>query len=217
MQPATDFGLAFSIAGLICTVLLGVLAIWLSLYLYTRAKETEKAVDSSLAAIKQQTDSLQKLTAKQMDRLIGVVAEKPELEEQRTLIIELFKVIQKPAFAETAPKQGELTPEMNEWLFRLTIVAYFYSGLSNILAQPLLPVSIADANEWLIRKVDSSCADFLALDSFLAGANQDYLKSHPIFSWYQEAFSFAKPLVRNATGVYQTREREARGEGATTE
>jgi hypothetical protein len=216
MSP-DSWGMIVGLTSLISTLALGSLAIALSVYFFVKTKQTEGIVGSALAAVKQQTDSLQKLAAKQMDRLIGVVAEKPELEEQRTMIIELFKVIQRPAFTDPVPKQGELTPEMNEWLFRITIVAYFYAGMSNILAHSLLPARIADANEWVIRKVDNSYADFITLDAFLAGTNQAYLKNHPIYSWYDEALNLCKPLVRNTTGVYQAREQESRSTSATTE
>jgi hypothetical protein len=47
---------------------LGVLAIWLSLYLYSKAKDSEKETVKALEAIRTQSDALQKLTSRWMDR-----------------------------------------------------------------------------------------------------------------------------------------------------
>jgi hypothetical protein len=203
------WNMAMGLSSLISTVILGTLAIALSVYFFVKTKQTEGLVTSALSAIKQQTDSLQKLAAKQMDRLIGVVAEKPEFEQQRAFMVELVKIIQRPAFTESSPKQNEISPEMRSWFLRLNIVAHFYAGLSNVLLGFNLPAKIAEANEWMTKKVDISYSDFFTLDEILQKTDQDFLRNHEIYSWYQECNNVIKPFVRDTISVYKKREQEA--------
>jgi hypothetical protein len=62
------------VAGIV-SVLLGLLAIGISLYFYTQTKNTEKDVSGLLEGIRAQTETLQKIVGRQMDRLIRGVTE----------------------------------------------------------------------------------------------------------------------------------------------
>jgi hypothetical protein len=59
---------AVGITSLVVSFFFGGFAIWLSMHFYTKAKDTEREVSNSLESIKAQTDTLQKLTARWMDR-----------------------------------------------------------------------------------------------------------------------------------------------------
>jgi hypothetical protein len=71
MNAIALIGLLASVASLI----LAVIAIWLSLYFYSKSKDTETEVRVVLGQIKQQTESLERLSARQLMRLTRAVTE----------------------------------------------------------------------------------------------------------------------------------------------
>lgn len=52
------------------SMVLGGLAIWLALHFYTKSKDTERQIAVTLEGIKAQSDVLQKLTGRWMDRFM---------------------------------------------------------------------------------------------------------------------------------------------------
>jgi hypothetical protein len=62
-----------SIIASFVSVIISVLAIWQAIYFYTQGKNTERNVQVALEAIKTQTDALQTLNARTLDRLTKYV------------------------------------------------------------------------------------------------------------------------------------------------
>ena len=58
---AETLNLGLSIAGLISSIVLSVVAIWMSMYFFTSGKETETQTRTALGEIRSQTTSLEKL------------------------------------------------------------------------------------------------------------------------------------------------------------
>jgi len=77
MNWLTVIDTAVGITSLVVSFVFGGFAIWLSLYFYTKAKDTDKAVSNSLEAIRAQSDALQRLTARWMDRFSPAPARQP--------------------------------------------------------------------------------------------------------------------------------------------
>lgn len=69
-------GIASLVASIV-SVVLGIVAFAVSLYFYTQAKNTERDVSRLLGGIQAQTEALQKIVSRQMDRLIRGVTEQP--------------------------------------------------------------------------------------------------------------------------------------------
>ena len=61
----------WSIVASIVSVVLGFLAIAMSVYFFVVGRKTEREVSNSLIKIETQADMLQKLSGRQMDRLTG--------------------------------------------------------------------------------------------------------------------------------------------------
>ena len=70
-----------SIVGSIVSVIVGLVAISLAVYFYTQSKDTEGNVSTALASIQAQTEALQKLTGRWMDRLTRYATEARPSEE----------------------------------------------------------------------------------------------------------------------------------------
>lgn len=68
----------------IASAILAVVAIWLALHHYNRAKDVDKSVGESLAGITAQTTTLQAITGRQLDRLTDA-ATGPRQSEQAML------------------------------------------------------------------------------------------------------------------------------------
>ena len=62
-----------NVTAAIVSIILGILAIVLSLWFYRQTKDTEKEVSRSLSKIETQAEMLQKITGKQLDRLTKFV------------------------------------------------------------------------------------------------------------------------------------------------
>lgn len=82
---------AINLASSIASIILAVIAIGMSVYFYTQSKNTETKVESSLESIKAQTDTLQKLTGKWMDRLTKYVTDSNPYDQTFIHIISALK------------------------------------------------------------------------------------------------------------------------------
>ena len=93
------------VAGLV-SIILGFLAIALSLWFYRQTKDTEKNVSGSLTKIETQAEMLQKITGRQLDRLTKYVTEskRDNQDEQTSAIIKV--IAQLPAMLLPQQTQG---------------------------------------------------------------------------------------------------------------
>lgn len=69
------------------SLVLGGFAIWLSLQFFIKGKESEKQIALTLEGIKMQTDALQKLTGRWMDRLTRYATEPRPADEGLKLLL----------------------------------------------------------------------------------------------------------------------------------
>jgi hypothetical protein len=202
----TDWNMVIALVSLITSIVLSVVAIGMSLYFYTQGKNTESNVRAVLAEIKQQTDTLQKISGRQLDRLTRAVTEsKPANEERQFLfIVEAMKHISATTAISPPPSPSELPADMRNWILLLSTDAYFHAAVSNCLLQGYLPDSIGDLADPLRRLVDLSCADFEILDGLLMEAAKDLTGNAEAL--YEEALTNWKPHVRDTLAVYKMRE-----------
>jgi hypothetical protein len=130
---STDWGMVIGVSSLISGFVLDLLAIGLSVHFFVKTKNTESAVNSALAEIKQQTNSLERIASRQLDRLTrAVVQPRPETQE----ILEAIKNLPKNSLADQpSPKPSTNPAEDREWLIKMQITAYFYASIANILLQ----------------------------------------------------------------------------------
>jgi hypothetical protein len=202
-------------------LVLGGFSIWLALDLYTKAKDSETKTATTLEAIKSQSEMLQKLTGRWMDRftrhateprpadegllqLVNVVATLP------ATILSQIEVI-RPQQNSSSQTQALISEAVNGY-----VGLYYYTALSNVLAQALLPASnLYDESNPIhvaVRAiVDRSAADFLHMARTLGAVDQNLLQNSSLQSLLQEAINLWRPYVKSSSQVYAEQNTNAAG------
>ena len=159
---------ALSLAANIVSIVLGSVAVSLSVAFYLAGRGTEQRVGSSLTKIETQTDMLQKITKSQLDRLTRFATERPVAEPIRPadLVMQLIEVAQPLIMLIRQPQADTANAEqLRPALINCHITLYYYTALANYWAQWLLPNvnEFDETNQFHAlarRAVDSSNADF---------------------------------------------------------
>src|SRR5712692_7874432 len=163
-------------AASLMSLALGGFAIWLALNLYTKAKDTETKVSSTLEAIKAQTEALQRLTGRWMDRFTRHATEPRPADEGLLMLVSTVANLPSAILAQlssmpqtsAALSQQVLIQEMVDGYIGL----YYYSALANVLAQSMLPAEheFDAANGFHVgvqATIDSSAADVQLMENAL--------------------------------------------------
>lgn len=127
----------WSIGASIASIVLAVVAIVLAVYFYTQAKKSEKDVANSLSKIEAQSQALEKITGRQIERLTKHITERKGLDE----IHPDLKIIADMA---STFKQNNSEIQNFENNDRLQIVkymigTYYYCSIANYYAFMALP------------------------------------------------------------------------------
>lgn len=184
----------------IISLVLGVLALALSLYFYNKSKDSEKAASNTLEAIKAQTEMLKDITQKQLSRLIKNVTEQKPVEEFLTIITAMRDTPQSTLQLHLKDQEIEtLTAQAIEGY----IGAYFYCAVANAWSQTYLPemenFNSEDSLHNLVRNlVDASARDFHNIESLLARVHPTRIQSNPVASYYNSTQQHWAALVKDA-------------------
>jgi len=196
-------------------IVLGPLSIWLSLAFYHKAKDAETETAKALAAIKAQTGTLERLTARWMDRLTRAVTGPRPVDESLTLLVTTLAQLPTSLLSQFQGQtgQGSDVRALTGELVSTYIVIYYYVCASNVLGQGLLPdkAEFDPQNEvhvGLQRWVDMSAQDFQYMAGILNQVDQKIIKASPYKHLLDEAVSNWRPYVRNFDEHYQTRDEE---------
>jgi len=169
------------------SIILGIIAIWLSLHFYDKAKQSEKNVEKALEGIQAQANMLKDITSKQMTRLIKGVTEQKPIDDILAIISTVRNVPENSLNLQLQQQEIEaLTAQAIEGY----IGAYYYSAVSNFMAQILLPdVASYDQNNqnhaYVKSVVDISCRDFYNLHNLLSRVEATRIQNNPVYSYYQ--------------------------------
>lgn len=203
----------FSVISNSISAVLGVVAIWLSWAFYRETKSTEMQVTSSLAKIETQTQALQKLSAKWLDRLTDYITTERSnpLDQSMPQIIEVLT--QLPQIVLTSvrqPTSDQSRDDLVRQLLQAYIALYYYTALTNYWTQTHLP----DRDEFrpdvpfhtlLMRIVDSSSSDFSQVAKTLAQADQSILTNLPNVAVLEETRDLWRHEVQSTKEVYAAR------------
>src|SRR5438034_553609 len=87
-------GEAWSLVASVVSVIVGVFAVALAVAFYLAGRGTEQRVGSSLTKIETQTEMLQKITGKQLDRLTRFATDRPDVEQTKPaeLVLALIQI-----------------------------------------------------------------------------------------------------------------------------
>ncbi len=188
------------VAGIVSVILAGV-AIWQAMYFYTQGKTTEGRVETALAGMKAQVETLQAVNAKITERLTRF-ATAPRNESAQTA--ELFAVTLR-SLPEIALKLLPPTQTTNEPALRheitLTYVGlWYYAASTNIWASFCLPRPEEfdqERHAFVKRAVDQSAADFKYMSGLVSQLNQQEIQSQAfqLAHLYTEVTQYLQPLV----------------------
>lgn len=204
----------WSLVSSIVSTILAIGAIALSLYFFVASKRTEREAAAALMKIETQTEMLQKLTGKQLDRLTRfVTTERQDPTTEVTRLLLSFTELTKPLSASIPPIEasanvGELQAELRTCY----IAIYYYAAISNFWSQLYLPAAseFDDTNEFhrmTRQSVDMSATDFNYLAGILARCNQQALAVSPLAHLLTETKDRWRHSVRPAADVFIVREK----------
>jgi hypothetical protein len=202
--------IASIVASFVSLVLAGV-AIWLSLYFYTQGKNTETRVQVALEGIKAQTDALQAINARTLDRLTKYVTT-PRDDASQTVQVLYATIRELPDIVlKLRPPTSQSNEEgLRQGLMNAYIALWNYAGTANIWASFSLPpadrFNPADAFDRLVQSiVDRSASDFHFLTSLIDQIPTDEIRKSPYLSLYQEAHTQFRNLVTDTANHFARR------------
>jgi hypothetical protein len=195
------------VSSFVSTILAG-FAIWLSLYMFNKGKDTEGDVRESLASIKAQTDALQKLTGKMMDRLTSAVTAPRAADE--ALVVLMQTIREMPVAIATnlqAPSAGADRQALLVEVLTAYIATLYYAGVANVVTQlHLPPLEDLGGDDPAKRLVDTTCNDFRLLEGYIARFDPGLVTANRLQHLYAEAMQQWKPHVKDSTTVYRDRQ-----------
>lgn len=194
---------AINIIAGISSIAISVIAIALAIIFYLAGRRTEISVSSSLAEIKAQTNALQKLSGKQIDKLMEHAFDgKISTSEAMNQIINilLFKL------PTTTLKQPVDNPNQ-EQIVALYAALYFYTAQTNYWSQFYLPKANEFENDnnfhvFTKRIVDLSWADFDTVANWRAQSNQALVEKTPLYSYIKETKETWRHHVRSSSDIF---------------
>lgn len=208
MTPET-----WSIISSIVSVVLAFFAIAFSIWFFIVSRNTEKEVSNSLTQIKTQTEMLQKISGKQLDRLTKYVTE-PKTVDHSESFNEILKVVaQIPISLSSTFQQNSNNNDataLRAELIGCYIALYFYTAQTNFWSHINLPdVGDFDSENHFDstckRITDMSSADFEAMAGILAKFSPSDLSKNSLNHLLEETKEEWRNLVLNTSQVYEQR------------
>ena len=211
MQILTIEGISI-ISGIV-SVILGFLAIGLSVYFFIQAKKAESETSNSLESIKAQTDILQKITARQLDRLTKYATETGSYSDFVLQVFSLVKEFPTNISGNVSnPVDIAQKAQLLTECIRGYIGIFYYSALTNIALQWYLPPiekydENREINEMTKQLVNNSYSDFNIFGDMLKNqVHASNLTGNPVYNYYLEAQNNLRPYVKDTTQIYADRE-----------
>jgi uncharacterized membrane-anchored protein YhcB (DUF1043 family) len=216
-MPSATGGLSglewFGLISNAVSLVVGVLAIWLSWQFYRQTNDTERRVETSLTKIEAQTKSLQTLSAKWLDKLTNYVTTDRTAPTDRSVaqLVETFAQLPQVMLTQLRmPSKEESSEELIDELLACYVALYYYTALTNYWSQFYLPDKTDfdvtnDFHSVVKRIVDGSEADFQHMGNVLGKADQSRLDKVSNAAIKQETQRLWRHHVRTANEVYADR------------
>lgn len=182
-----------SIASSIASLVLAVIATWQAVYFYTQTKNTETRVETTLASINAQVQTLQSINAKTLDRLTKYVTS-PRDEPSAQLVQALSTSIEQSAalFQKIqAPGDTAAIASIKNELVITYIAIWYYSATTNVWASFSLP-PVQEFSEdvsyhSIVKNIlDKSSADFVLLSNIVNQLTDGQVDASGLRHFYDE-------------------------------
>jgi len=200
MNILSIFSGAFSIG-------ISFIAMILSAAFYFAGRNTEKSVAVSLAKIEAQTDSLQKLSGRQIDKLMKHALDGTSQVSTNDTMMQLMNVLsQMPVTITTILKQPSGNPDKDH-LVTAYVALYFYIAQTNYWAQYYLPKAseFDSTNEFHLqtkRVIDLSYSDFTIVANWLNSCDSSSLSNNSLSHLLVETKDTWRKYVRSSADVF---------------
>lgn len=184
------------------SLVLAIIAIWLSLHFYDKSKDSEKQTEVNVNEIKTQTKALTDISSRMLDKYTDY-ATKPKAADESFLII--AQLLGQTTFGNVGGYSSTNLQQLRAFAISMTIGAFHYSGLTNQALQDLLPENrgMIDETNNFPQLLENSKSDFMLLRDTLADVDSSELTSNELFNLYQITTGWdGSGLIRNMDELY---------------
>lgn len=209
----------WSLVGSGISIVLGLLAIVLTLLFFILGKNTESRVCESLTKIETQASMLERITGKQLDRLTKFVTQ-PQVSPSEKALTELIPFLKDlPTNLIKAPNADQMqnVEALNQELAIAYGALYFYVAQTNFWSQLNLPAAEHYDPDVPIQNeaksvVDLSAQDFTAVADILVRIKpEERLSGTAVEPLFQRTKEFWRTLVRSSADVFVERGKQNQG------
>jgi hypothetical protein len=208
----------WAIVSSIVSLAFSVLAIWLTLYLYIRAKDTERSTATTLTKIEGQTDALQRIIGRQLDRLTKSLTNRPEARPEEVIfqLIPVLRQLQGSLLAEAHEEEKHSTTQSREIALAYAAL-YFYVSQANFWGQLSLPAAddFDQTNRTQVEAkalVDLSAQDFQIVARVLESLDLSMIKGTGAEVLFLRTRDFWRTMVRTSADVFVLRSKAKQDE-----
>jgi hypothetical protein len=202
------------------SLVLGGFAIWLSLQFYSKGKEAETRTAVTLEAIRAQSEALQRLTGRWMDRFTRHATEPKPADEGLLMLVNAMANLPTTILTHlrvyTEARGGGVQEAALAEIVNGYICLYHYTALANVAWQALLPASgIVDETEptqaLVVQLVDSTAKDFRYMASILEKLDNTRLRASTYVNLLDYTVNNLRQHVADAATVLSTRQGRSAG------
>lgn len=180
------------VASFVSLILAGI-AIWQAMYFYTQGKNTESKVETALEGIRAQTDALQALNARTLDRLTKYVTTTPRNEPTQSaqVLADTLRELPNIVLSLKMPAPNIQDDSLRREIVHAYIALWNYTATANVWASYCLPdIENFDENkpyDNLVKYiVDRSATDFNYMTGIIDQVPLAELKATSYFHLYEE-------------------------------
>lgn len=187
----------------LASLILSVVAIWLALHFYDKAKDSEKQTEVNVNEIKTQTQALTDISSRMLDKYTDYATKPKEADETFLAVVQLLSQTTISSIGNYPTSNSN--NELRTFAVNATILALFYAGLTNLTLQDLLPqnANMIEADNNLPSLLNASKEDFLTLDSTLGEIDVSTLNSSSLANVYQIAMGWkGGDLIKDISELY---------------
>lgn len=193
----------FNLAASIASIILAIVAVWQAVYFYTQGKNTEARVETALASIKTQVETLQSINGRTLDRLTKYATTHREdgTSQVASALSTAIKELPAIFLQFKVPTQDTSGAATRREIVNCYICLWYYTATANINAALCLPL-VEDFDEgngyhvFIKNTVDRSFTDFNYMSSVIGNLTADDISG----SYYLNLYDETKQSLINFVG-----------------
>lgn len=208
----------FNLGASIAAIILAVVAIWQAVHFYSQGKNTESRVETALASIKAQVETLQSINGRTLDRLTKYATTPREdgSSQVANALSSALKELPAIFLQFKVPAQDSTQAVMRREIVSGYICLRYYTAIANINASFSLPhVDEFDENNsyhtYIKDAVDRSAADFKYMTGIVRNLAADEITNSFYLNLYNET---QRSLINYVGDTAQHFSRQSKVHGA---